>query len=201
MRPRDVERQRAEDVAVLAVPKGEMMKMTLCTAICAAALVLAAEAASADPWKDESGKWQWRGSYGWQGDGYAPRRYRQAERIPTRSSAASWRMPGLASWHPARPPAAALQMLRNARRRRAFFLPATGENNDETVLMRGTVHRHHRSSFWSGRGDTVGRGDTGGSITASATRSLNGATPPVHSEIFRLDLPRRRGWVDPPPPR
>ena len=57
------------------------MKMSLCTAICAAALVLAADAASADPWKDES-EGQWRGSYGWQGDGYAPRRYRQAERIP-----------------------------------------------------------------------------------------------------------------------
>jgi hypothetical protein len=50
-------------------------------------------------------------------------------------------------------------------------------------------YRHYRSSFWSGRGDsTVGRGDTGGSNSASATRSLNGATP------------RRRGWVDPPPP-
>jgi hypothetical protein len=39
------------------------MKISLCTAICAAALVLAADAASADPWKDESGKGQWRGEY------------------------------------------------------------------------------------------------------------------------------------------
>jgi hypothetical protein len=43
--------------------------------------MFAAGAASADPWKDESGKGQWRGSYGWQGDGYALR-YRQATRIP-----------------------------------------------------------------------------------------------------------------------
>jgi len=59
------------------------MKMSLGTALCAAALMmLAASPASADPWKDESGKGQWRGSYGWQGDGYAPRRYRQGLRIP-----------------------------------------------------------------------------------------------------------------------
>jgi hypothetical protein len=58
------------------------MKLPLYTALCAAALTLAAGAASADPWKDESGKGQWRGSYGWQGDGYAPRRHRQAGRIP-----------------------------------------------------------------------------------------------------------------------
>jgi hypothetical protein len=38
------------------------MKMSLCTAICAVALVLAADAASADPWKDES---RWRGDNGW----------------------------------------------------------------------------------------------------------------------------------------
>jgi hypothetical protein len=48
------------------------MKMSLCSALCAAALMFAAGAASADPRKDESGKGQWRGSYGWQGDGYAP---------------------------------------------------------------------------------------------------------------------------------
>jgi len=67
----------------------------------------------------------------------------------------------------------------------------------ETVRWR---HRHR--SFWSGRGDsTVGRGDSDGSNSATPTRSLNGATPPLRSEIFRLDLPRRRGWVDPPPPR
>ncbi|OLB74963.1 MAG: hypothetical protein AUI16_13055 [Alphaproteobacteria bacterium 13_2_20CM_2_64_7] len=62
--------------------------------------------------------------------------------------------------------------------------------------------RHRHDSFWSGRGDsTVGRGDTDGFSLSSATRSVNSATPPVRSEIFRLDLPRRRGWVDPPPPR
>jgi hypothetical protein len=67
----------------------------------------------------------------------------------------------------------------------------------ETVRWR---YRHR--SFWSGRGDgTVGRGDADGSNSASGTRSPNGATPPFRSEIFRLDLPRRRGWVDPPPPR
>jgi hypothetical protein len=47
-----------------------------------AALLAVTSAASADPWKDESGKGQWRGSYGWQGRGYAPRRYREAVRIP-----------------------------------------------------------------------------------------------------------------------
>jgi hypothetical protein len=62
-----------------------------------------------------------------------------------------------------------------------------------------TVRWRHRS-FWSGD-STVGRGDPDGSNSATPTRSLNGATPPVRSEIFRLDLPRRRGWVDPPPPR
>jgi hypothetical protein len=65
----------------------------------------------------------------------------------------------------------------------------------ETVRWR---HRHR--SFWSGD-STVGRGDSDGSNSATPTRSLNGVTPPVRSEIFRLDLPRRRGWVDPPPPR
>jgi hypothetical protein len=32
------------------------MKMFVCTALWAAALMLIADAASADPWKDESGK-------------------------------------------------------------------------------------------------------------------------------------------------
>ena len=41
------------------------MRMSLCTAICAAALVLVADAACADPWKDESGKGRWRGDYSW----------------------------------------------------------------------------------------------------------------------------------------
>jgi hypothetical protein len=63
----------------------------------------------------------------------------------------------------------------------------------ETVRWR---HRHR--SFWSGD-STVGRGDADTSNSASATRSPNGAIPPARSEIFRLD--RRRGWVDPPPPR
>ena len=59
------------------------MKMSLSTALFAAALMmLAASPASGDPWKDESGKGQWRGSYGWQDDGYAPRRYRQGLRTP-----------------------------------------------------------------------------------------------------------------------
>jgi hypothetical protein len=36
--------------------------------------------------------------------------------------------------------------------------------------------RYRQRSFWSGRGDsTVGRGDTDGSNSATATRSLNGA--------------------------
>lgn len=62
--------------------------------------------------------------------------------------------------------------------------------------------RYRYRSFWGGRGNSsVGRGDTDGSNSASATRSLNGATPPARSEIFRLGLPRRRGWADPPPPR
>ena len=38
------------------------MKMSLCTALCAAALMLFVGTASADPWKDESGKGQWRGT-------------------------------------------------------------------------------------------------------------------------------------------
>ncbi len=57
------------------------MKIFVSTALCVAALVLVTDAASADPWKDESGKGQLRG-YGWQHDDYAPRRYRQAGPIP-----------------------------------------------------------------------------------------------------------------------
>jgi hypothetical protein len=41
------------------------MRMSLCTAICTAALMLVAGHASADTWKDESGKGHWRGDYGW----------------------------------------------------------------------------------------------------------------------------------------
>ena len=67
----------------------------------------------------------------------------------------------------------------------------------ETVRWR---HRHR--SFWSRRGDsTVGRGDADGSNSAGPTRSLIGAVPSGRSEMFRLDPPRRRGWVDPPPSR
>ena len=70
----------------------------------------AATAASADPWKDESGKGQWQGSYGSQGEGYAPRRDRQGHQIPP-GHASSRRVPSLASRRPCGPPAAALQML------------------------------------------------------------------------------------------
>jgi len=62
-------------------------------------------------------------------------------------------------------------------------------------------HRHHRDSYWSGRGDSVGRGETDGFTASPATRSPTGTPPSAGSEIFRLDVPRRRGWVDPPPPR
>jgi hypothetical protein len=37
------------------------MKMSLCAALFAVAMTLAAGAASADPGKDESGKGRWRG--------------------------------------------------------------------------------------------------------------------------------------------
>lgn len=87
------------------------MKMFLCTALCATVLVFAADFACADPGKDESGKGQWRGSSGRQGDN-EPRRYRQTQGT-TRSSAASWRVPGLASRSTGWPPGASLQMLRN----------------------------------------------------------------------------------------
>jgi len=62
-------------------------------------------------------------------------------------------------------------------------------------------HRHHRGLFWSERGDTVGRGDADAFSPSSGARSLNSAAPPARSEIFRFDPQRRRGWVDPPPPR
>lgn len=64
-----------------------------------------------------------------------------------------------------------------------------------------TVRWRYRRFFWSGRGDSVGRGDTDASGSSSTARSRNSAMPPMGSEIFRLNLPRRRGWVDPPPPR
>jgi len=56
-------------------------------------------------------------------------------------------------------------------------------------------HRHSRGFSWGGRGDTDGFS------SSTVTRGLNSAVPPAGSEIFRLDVPRRRGWVDPPPPR
>jgi hypothetical protein len=68
----------------------------------------------------------------------------------------------------------------------------------DTVRWR---HRHSWPFFWSGRRDSVGRGDTDGSSSSSAVRSLNGVTAPTGSGIFRFDPARRRGWVDPPPPR
>jgi hypothetical protein len=66
----------------------------------------------------------------------------------------------------------------------------------ETVRWR---HRRYRDFSWSGRGDSVGRGETEG-FSANSARGPNGAVPSADSEIFRLDVPRR-GWVDPPPPR
>src|SRR5262249_53594599 len=60
--------------------------------------------------------------------------------------------------------------------------------------------RHHRG-FWSERGEIVGRGDADAFSLTTGARSLNSAAPPARSEIFPFDPPRRRGWVDPPPPR
>jgi hypothetical protein len=68
----------------------------------------------------------------------------------------------------------------------------------ETVRWR---HRNHRGFSWSERGDSVGRGETDGFTARTATHGPNGAVPSAGSEIFRLDVPRRRGWVDPPSPR
>jgi hypothetical protein len=78
----------------------------------------------------------------------------------------------------------------------AAVLHANG--GTESVRWR---HRHNRGFSWSGRGDTVGRGESDGFSASTATPGLNGAAPSAGSEIFRLDQPRRRGWVDPPPPR
>jgi hypothetical protein len=75
------------------------MKMSLCAALCATTFVLDADAAWADPGKDESGKGQWRGSDGWQGDPYTPRRHRQAGRIP----AGHLPTPGGRVWRPGVP--------------------------------------------------------------------------------------------------
>ena len=57
---------------------GNRMKMSLCTALCATALTFAAGTASADPWKDESGKGRWRGGdYG--GEPERKFKYRSAD--------------------------------------------------------------------------------------------------------------------------
>jgi hypothetical protein len=58
------ERRRSIRVGTVAVPEAEPIKMSPCTALFAAALILAAGTASADPWK--LGKDHWRGGdYGW----------------------------------------------------------------------------------------------------------------------------------------
>ena len=57
----------------------------------------------------------------------------------------------------------------------------------------------HRDFSWSGRGDSVGRGETDGFSASTGTRGPNGAVPSAGSEIFRLGVPHRRGWVGPPP--
>jgi hypothetical protein len=69
------------------------------------------------------------------------------------------------------------------------------KSGPETVRWR---HGRHRGFSWSGRGDSTGRGETDGFSASTATRGPNGAVPSAGSEIFRLDAPRRRGWVDPP---
>ena len=54
------------------------MKTSVCTALCAAALMLFVGAASADPGKDEIGKGRWRGDYGW-GDSDRKFKFRTAD--------------------------------------------------------------------------------------------------------------------------
>src|SRR5258708_6469511 len=54
------------------------MKMSLRAALCTAALMFAVGTASADSWKDESGKGRWRGDYGW-GDSERKFKYRTAD--------------------------------------------------------------------------------------------------------------------------
>jgi hypothetical protein len=90
------------------------MKMSLCTALCAAVLVFTAGAVSADPWKDESGnKGNWRGSYGWQGKD--TRHDVIVRRNESHPGPPSRRVPGVASWRPCGPPTAAVQMLTRCR--------------------------------------------------------------------------------------
>jgi len=71
------------------------------------------------------------------------------------------------------------------------------DNGIETVRWR---NRHRRNIFWSWRGAAADRDDTDGFTSSSTMRSLDGAIAPMASEIFRPET-RRRGWVDPPPPR
>jgi len=66
--------------------------------------------------------------------------------------------------------------------------------NSDTEVVRWR-HRRHRDFSWSGRSDGVDRGETDGFSTSPVTRSPTGARPAAGSEIFRLDVPRRRGWV------
>jgi hypothetical protein len=73
---------------------------------------------------------------------------------------------------------------------------ADANSGIETVRWR---HRYYR--YWSRRNESVGRGDTKAFDADTPTRSLNSGIPAAGSEIFRLDRPQRRGWVDPPPPR
>lgn len=82
-----------------AAPKGKRDENVLVHGTICSALMFAAGAASADPWKDESGKGQWRASYGWQGDGYAPR-YTQIPRghLPPPGECRVWR-PGVPPGH------------------------------------------------------------------------------------------------------
>src|SRR5262249_56452917 len=70
-------------------------------------------------------------------------------------------------------------------------------------------HRHYRDFFRRERGDTVGRSGADAFSSSTPARGLTSSVappstssvPPPSSEIFRLNPPRRRGWVDPPPPR
>jgi hypothetical protein len=66
----------------------------------------------------------------------------------------------------------------------------------ETVRWR---NRHRRNIFWGSRGAATDRDDIDGFTWSSTMRSLDGA-PPMASQMFRPET-RRRGWVDPPPPR
>jgi hypothetical protein len=78
----------------------------------------------------------------------------------------------------------------------AAVLHANG--GTESVRWR---HRHDGGSSRSRRGDSLGRGETDGFSASTATPGPKTAVPSAGSEIFRLDQPRRRGWVDPPSPR